>query len=154
MLNRIYLGPADRQPHTVTGVLGLNDLLPGTFVTPGSGEPPFQLQVAYSGTRRPLILDFQDALDAPTVGAQPARINSPIKQGNSVVAYVPESGQHYQARFAEGDYSTGDPLEVDSNGRLRHVGAGRIVAYYAPNVGLDAPTFVADDDDLATVIIA
>jgi hypothetical protein len=146
MSNRIYTGPQDRQPKTISNRTCAASLLPGTFVsvlisTVAQATTPSGVRLALLGER-----DFYSTgqLDA----------NDPLKvayaSGDTAVAYELEPGQRYMAAVAAATYTNGQELTVAASGRLAAAATGNVVvAYY------DGPNSVARSaGDLVDVCIA
>jgi hypothetical protein len=131
MANRIYTGPADRQPKTITDRTLAAGLLPGTAVsvlvsTLAQATSP-------SGIRLALLADR----DFSSTGQLDS--NDPLKvayaSGDTGVAYVLEPGQQYMWAVAAATYTNGQELTVSAAGRLAAAVAGNIVVahYDGPN---------------------
>lgn len=146
MSNRIYTGPQDRQPKTITNRLCAAALLPGTWVsiligTVAQATAPTAVRLGLLGDR-----DFYSAgqLDA----------NDPLKtayaSGDTAVVYEVEPGQRYMAAVAAATYTNGQELTVGASGRLVAAATTNVVvAYY------DGPNGVARSaGDLVDVSIA
>jgi len=146
MSNRIYTGPADRQPKTISDRTVTGALLPGTAVsvlvaTLAQATAPTAVRLALLADR-----DFYSAgqLDA----------NDPLKvayaSGDTGVAYVLEPGQSYMWAVAAATYTNGQELTVAASGRLAAAASTNVVvAYY------DGPNSVARSaGDLVDVVIA
>lgn len=146
MPNRIYRGPADRQPKTISDRTVNGALLPGTavFVT----ETQFSQATSASGGRLALLSDR----DYFSTGALDA--TDPLKtayaSGESGVAYVLEPGQTYQWAAAAATYTNGQELVVAAAGRVAGAAAaGIVIGHY------DGPNGVARAaGDLIDVVIA
>lgn len=145
MPNRVYRGPADRQPKALSNRTVNGALLPATFVTVNAAQ--FSQATAVSGGRLALLAnrdfygtDFNNAND-PLLTA--------YTSGDTGVAYVIEPGQEYQAALAAATYTNGQELTVGASGRLTAASTGNIVvAYY------DGATGAKSAGDLGDVIIA
>ncbi len=131
MASRIYRGPADRQPKTITDRTVSGALLPGTFVSVLVAT--LAQATAVSGVRLALLAnrdfystDFFASTD-PTLTA--------YASGDNGVAYVLEPGQQYQAACAAATYTNGQELTVGASGRLVAAASGNIVVghYDGPN---------------------
>lgn len=146
MGNRIYTGPADRQPKTISDRTCAAALLPGTFVsvlvgTVAQATAPTAVRLALLGER-----DFYSTgqLDA----------NDPLKvayaSGDTAVAYVLEPGQSYQVACAAATYTNGQELTVAAAGRAAAAASTNVVVCY-----YDGPNSVARSaGDLIDVVIA
>lgn len=146
MSNRIYTGPVDRQPKTISNRTCAAALLPGTFVsvliaTLAQATAPTAVRLALLGDR-----DFYSTgqFDA----------NDPLKvayaSGDTGIAYVLEPGQTYMAAVAAATYTNGQELTVGASGRLVAAASGNVVvAYY------DGPNSVARSaGDLVDIVVA
>ena len=146
MANRIYTGPQDRQPKTISNRTCAASLLPGTFVsvliaTVAQATSPSGVRLGLLGER-----DFYSTgqLDA----------NDPLKtayaSGDTAVVYEVAPNERYMAAVAAATYTNGQELTVSASGRLAAAAAGNIVvAYY------DGPNGVARSaGDLVDVSIA
>lgn len=131
MPNRVYRGPADRQPKTISNRTVNGALLPCTavFVT----ATQFNQATAVSGGRLALLAnrDFY--------GVNHFNVNDPLTTayttGDTGVAFVVEPGQEYQWAMAAGTYTTGQELTVAASGRLAAAASGNIVAAYFDGAG-------------------
>lgn len=146
MSNRIYTGPASRQPKTISDKTCAAGLLPGTWVsiliaTVAQATAPTAVRLGILADR-----DFYSTgqLDA----------NDPLKvayaSGDTAVVYVPEPGQSYMMAVAAATYTNGQELTVGAAGRLVAAASTNVVvAYY------DGPNSVARSaGDLVDVVIA
>lgn len=126
MTARIYRGPADRQPKTVSDKTVAGGYLPGTFVTEGASALT-QATAFAAGLR---LLADRDYYSAGALDA-----NDPLKvayaSGDSGVAYVLEPGQTYQAAVAAATYSFMQELTVGASGRLVAAVSTNIVVGFA-----------------------
>lgn len=144
--NRIYQGPADRQPKTISDRTVNAALLPGTFVsvlvaTLAQATAPTAVRLALLADR-----DFYSAgqLDS----------NDPLKvayaSGDTGVAYVLEPGQRYLIACAAATYTNGQELTVAAAGRAAAAATTNVVVGY-----YDGPNSVARSaGDLIEVVIA
>lgn len=146
MANRIYTGPQDRQPKTLTNRTCAAALLPGTWVsiliaTVAQATAPTAVRLGLLGER-----------DWYSTGQLDA--NDPLKvayaSGDTAQVYIPEPGQTYMSAVAAATYTNGQELTVAANGRLAAAASGNVVvAYY------DGPNSVARSaGDLVDVVIA
>lgn len=146
MAKRIYTGPQDRQPKTISNRTCAAALLPGTFVsilisTVAQATAPTAVRLGLLSDR-----DFYSAgqLDA----------NDPLltayASGDTAVVYELEPGQRYMAAVAAATYTNGQELTVGASGRLVAAASGNVVvAYY------DGPNSIARSaGDLVDVCIA
>ncbi len=127
---RIYRGPADRQPKTVSDKTVAGAYLPGTFVTEGASALT-QATAFAAGLRLLSDRDFYStgALDA----------NDPLKvayaSGDTGVAYVLEPGQTYQGAAAAATYTYMQELAVGAAGRLTAAVTGNVVVGFSKSTG-------------------
>ena len=138
MGNRVYRGPADRQPKTISNRTVNGALLPCTavFVT----ATQFNQATTASGGRLALLgaRDFystawSDATD-PLLTA--------YTSGDTGVAFPLEPNMDVQWALAAGSYTNGQELTVGANGRLTAATTGAIVVAHYDGV---AATKVAGD---------
>ena len=146
MANRIYTGPATRQPKTISDRTVAAALLPGTWVsvlvaTLAQATTP-------SGVRLALLADRDYYSDGQLDSTDP--LKTAYASGDTGIAYVPEPGQSYMAAVAAATYTNGQELTVGASGRLVAAAATNVVvAYY------DGPNSVARSaGDLVDVVIA
>lgn len=145
MPNRVYRGPADRQPKVLSNRTVNGALLPATFVTVNATQ--FSQATAVSGGRLALLAnrDFY--------GTDFSNSNDPLltayTSGDTGCAYVVEPGQEYQAAMAAATYTNGQELTVAASGRLAAAVSGNVVAAY-----YDGATGAKSAGDLGDVIIA
>jgi 2-keto-4-pentenoate hydratase len=145
MTRRIYNGPQDRQPKTITNRTVNGALLPGTavFVT------ATQLNQATSvmGGRIALLADRDFYSAGQLDGTDP--LKTPYASGDTGVAYELEVAQRYSWAMAAGTYTNGQELTIGAAGRLLAAVAGdRVVAHF------DGPGATLAAGDLADVAIA
>lgn len=128
--NRIYRGPQDRQPKTVSDKTVAGAYLPGTFVT--EGATALTQATAFAPGLR-LLSDR----DYYSLGALDA--NDPLKvayaSGDSGVAYKLEVGQQYQGAAAAATYTFMQELTVGAAGRLAAAASGDKVVGFALAAG-------------------
>lgn len=131
MPNRIYLGPNDRQPKTVTDKQVIGALLPGTFVL--ERDTGLMPAATFSNLLR-LLGEKEFYGDTPFDGTSPLKV--PYNDRDIGIAYILEPGQRYQAVVAAGAYSYGGALSVAASGRLAPSSGGQVVvAYYKGQAG-------------------
>lgn len=135
MSNVIYRGPTSRQPATVNlPVAGA--YLPGIFVTSDDAE---LTQATTAIEKQLFLLSNSRFLEQDIATAYAA--------DDSAVAYEVLPGEKYQARMAAATYAVGDPLTVDSDGRLAAAGAASVVvAYFRGTAGAHSAGDFADVD--------
>lgn len=145
MAKRIYTGPQDRQPKTISNRTCAAALLPGTAVAVGAST--VAQATAASGVRLGLLSDR----DFYSTGALDA--TDPLKtayaSGDTAVVYEIEPAQRYMWAMAAGTYTNGQELTVAAAGRLAAAAATNIVVAYFDGTGA---TLAAGD--LADVAIA
>lgn len=128
--NRIYRGPNDRQPKTVSSKTVAGAYLPGTFVTEGAttltqatahapmlrllGNRDFYSEGAFSSTN-PLLTAYAS--------------------GDTGVAYTLEVGQVYLIAAAAATYSYGQALAVATAGRVAAAGVSTDIVGFSRHVG-------------------
>ena len=146
MGNRIYTGPADRQPKTISDRTCAAALLPGTFVsvlvaTVAQATAPTAVRLALLADRDFYSTAQLDATDP---------LKTAYASGDTAVAYVLEPGQSYQIAAAAATYTNGQELTVAAAGRAAAAATTNVVvAYY------DGPNGVARSaGDLIDVVIA
>lgn len=141
--NRVYRGPADRQPKTVSNRPLAAALLPGTFVSIlaasiAQATTPSGVRLGILGER-----DFYHG-DPFATTAVPL---TPYASGDTGIVYLPEPVQEYTCAMAAGTYTMGQELTVAANGRLAAAVTGNIVvAHYddATRLGALAAGALAD----------
>lgn len=131
MANRIYRGPAERDPETVSNKTVAGAYLPGTWVTEGATTLTQATTAAIGFLRVLANRDFYstgqfDAVD-PLLTA--------YASGDTGVAYKPEIGQTYQCAVAAATYAWGTELTVGAAGRLLAATAGQVVVAVSRAVG-------------------
>lgn len=131
MAKRIYTGPQDRQPKTITNRTCAAALLPGTAVNIGASS--VSQATAASAVRLGLLADR----DFYSTGQFDA--NDPLKtayaSGDTAVVYELEPGQRYMWAMAAATYTNGQELTVAAAGRLAAATTGSIVVAYFDQAG-------------------
>lgn len=129
--NRLYRGPADRQPKTISNRTLNGALLPATGVFVSATQ--FSQATAPTGGRLALLgpRDFYglahfDATDPLTTA---------YTSGETGVAYVLEPGQEYQWAMAAGAYANGQELTLGASGRLTAAASGNVVVAHFDGAG-------------------
>lgn len=129
--NRIYRGPAERDPETVSDKTVAGAYLPGSWVTEGAST----LTQATTGAVG--FLRILGARDFYSVGQFDT--NDPLltayASGDSAIAHKPEPGQTYQCPVAAATYAWGTELTVGASGRLLAATAGQVVVAFSRAVG-------------------
>lgn len=146
MARRIYTGPQDRQPKTISNRTVSGALLPGTAVSVG---PALLTQATTPSAVRLALLADRDFFNFDQLNA-----NDPLKtayaSGDAGIAYELEPGQRYMWAMAAATYTNGAELTVGAAGRLVAAVATNIVVAY-----FDGPTgSVLAAGDLGDVCIA
>jgi hypothetical protein len=128
--NRIYRGPADRQPKTVTDKTVAGAYLPGTFVVESASA---LTQVTAPG---PMVrlLSNRDSYDVGQLTATDPMLLA-YASGDTGMAYVLEPGQEYQGAVAAATYTYGQELTISTAGRLAAASSGNIVVGFANEAG-------------------
>lgn len=130
MPNRIYRGPVDRQPRTVSDKTVAGAYLPGTFVTEGATT----LTQATAFAANLLLLSDRDYY---SLGAMDS--NDPLKvayaSGDTGVAYELVPNDRFQAAVAAATYTYGQELTVGASGRLVAAASTNIVVAFARSAG-------------------
>ncbi|MFO1163405.1 MAG: hypothetical protein U1E60_31535 [Reyranellaceae bacterium] len=145
MSNRIYTGPQDRQPKTISNRTCAAALLPGTFVNVNATQ--FTQATSVSGGRVALLAN-RDFYGLATDSSDPLKTAYQI--GETGIAYELRPVQTYMAALAAGTYTSGQELTIGASGRLTAAATGdRVMAYFdGPNGSVLAA------GDLADVVIA
>jgi len=128
MANRIYRGPADRQPKTVSDKTVAGAYLPGTFVTESATAltqaTAFGANLRLLGSR-----DFYDVTGAAFTSTDP--LLTAYASGDTGIGYVMEPGQQYQAAVAAATYTWGQELTIGAAGRLVAAASTNTVVAYS-----------------------
>lgn len=145
MAKRIYTGPQDRQPKTISNRTCAAALLPGTAVNIGAST--VAQATAPTAVRLGLLADR----DFYSTGQLDA--NDPLKvayaSGDTAVVYELEPGQRYMWAMAAGTYTNGQELTVAASGRLAAAATTNVVVAYFDGTGATLSA-----GDLADVAIA
>lgn len=129
MANRIYRGPNDRQPRTVSEKSVVGAYVPGTFVT----ESATQLtQATAFGPMLRLLSDRDFFGNAHFDATDP--LKAAYATGDTAVAYAVEPTQRYQAAVAAATYTFGQELTVSAAGRLAAAATGNVVVAFYKDV--------------------
>lgn len=130
MPNRVYRGPADRQPKTVSEKTVAGAYLPATFVTEGASTltqaTAFAANLRLLGNRDFYSTDFFTAGDP---------LATAYASGDTGVAFVLEPGQTYQGAVAAATYTWGQELTVGAAGRLAAASSGNTVVAFSRGSG-------------------
>lgn len=145
MPSRVYRGPNDRQPKTISNRTVNGALLPCTavFVT----ATQFNQAASASGGRLALLANRDFYGLNHFSAADP--LTTAYTTGDTGVAFIIEPGQEYQWAMAAGTYTTGQELTVGASGRLTAAAAGNIVVAY-----FDGPGATLAAGALGDVIVA
>lgn len=130
--NRIYQGPADRQPKTISDrVTAAGGLLPGTWVSVLVGTVAQATSI--SGVRAALLGDRDFYSDGQMDSNDPLKVA--YASGDTAVVYVPEIGQRYLMACAAATYTNGQELVIAAAGRVAGAAAAGVVIghYDGPN---------------------
>lgn len=130
MPSRIYRGPADRQPKTVSDKTLAGAYLPATFVTEGAST--LTQATAFAANLR--LLGNRDFYSEGAFTATDPLLTA-YASGDTGVAYVLEPGQQYQAAVAAATYTWGQELTVAASGRLAAASSGNVVVAYSRSAG-------------------
>lgn len=130
MPSRIYRGPADRQPKTISDKTLAGAYLPATFVTEGAST--LTQATAFAANLR--LLGNRDFYSEGAFTATDPLLTA-YASGDTGVAYVLEPGQQYQAAVAAATYTWGQELTVAASGRLAAASSGNVVVAYSRSAG-------------------
>ena len=130
MPSRIYRGPADRQPKTVSDKTLAGAYLPATFVTEGAST--LTQATAFAANLR--LLGNRDFYSEGSFTSTDPLLTA-YASGDTGVAYVLEPGQQYQAAVAAATYTWGQELTVAASGRLAAASTGNVVVAYSRSAG-------------------
>ncbi len=128
--NRIYRGPTDRQPVTISDKTVAAALLPGTFVVEGASS--FSQATAPQGMVR--LLSNRDFYSIGQLDAVDPLLQA-YTSGDTALAYKVEPGQEYQAAVAAATYTFGQELTIAAAGRLAAAATGNLVVAFAREAG-------------------
>ena len=145
MAKRIYTGPQDRQPKTISNRTVNGALLPGTAVTVGATQ--FSQATAPNASRIALLADRDFYSTDQLTAGDP--LKTAYASGDTGVAYELEPGQRYMWAMAAGTYTNGQELTIGAAGRLTAAATTNVVIAYFDGAGA---TLAAGD--LADVAIA
>lgn len=125
MPNRVYRGPFDRQPKTISDKTVAGAYLPCTFVTEGAST--LTQATAFAANLR--LLGNRDFYSEGQFTSTDPLLTA-YASGDTGVAYVLEVGQIYQGAVAAATYTFGQELTVGAAGRLAAAASGdRVVAF-------------------------
>jgi hypothetical protein len=139
---RIFRGPADRQPKTVSNKTVTGALLPCTFVTEGVSA---LAQATANGPMLRLLgnRDFYAASADSFNSTDP--LLTPYASGETGVAYVLEPGQTYQVALAAASYTYGQELTVAAAGRAAAAApTNQVIGYFKGTPGAYAAGALVD----------
>ena len=131
MAKRIYTGPQDRQPKTITNRTVGAALLPGTAVAVGATS--LTQATSASGVRLALLSDRDFYSTAQLDATDP--LTTAYASGDTGVAYELEPGQRYMWAMAAATYTNGQELTVAAAGRLAAAAATNVVVAYYDGAG-------------------
>lgn len=130
MPNRVYRGPNDRQPKTITNKTVAGAYLPCTFVTEGAST--LTQATAFAANLR--LLGNRDYYSDGALTATDPLLTA-YASGDGGVAHVLEVGQTYQAAVAAATYTFGQELTVGASGRLAAASSGNTVVGFFRSTG-------------------
>ena len=140
MANRMYRGPADRQPKTVSNKTVTGALLPCTFVTEGATA---LAAATANGPMVRLLANRDFYSDGSFTATSP--LLTPYVSGETGVAYVMEPGQVYQVAMAAATYTYGQELVVAAAGRAAAAAStNQVIGYFRGTPGAFAAGDLAD----------
>jgi len=125
MANRVYRGPNDRQPKTVSRKTVAAALLPCTFVT----ELATTLAAATAPGPMVRLLGNRDFYSEGFFTSTSPLLTA-YASGDTGVAYTLEPGQTYQVAMAAATYTFGQELTIAAAGRAAAAASGNIVVGY------------------------
>lgn len=131
MAKRIYTGPQDRQPKTISNRTCATALLPGTAVTVGATQ--FSQATAPNASRIALLAD-RDFYNTDQLNANDP-LTTAYASGDTGVAYELEPGQRYMWAMAAGTYTNGQELTIGAAGRLTAAATTNVVIAYYDGAG-------------------
>ena len=137
--NRIYRGPMERQPETISDKTVATALLPGTFVH--EGVTAFTQATTPVGF--PRLLSNRDFYSVGSLDANDPLLTAYVA-GETVVAYKIEPGQQYNGAAAAATYTFGQELTIGAAGRLVGAAATNIVVGYCMQAGAAAAGALID----------
>jgi hypothetical protein len=126
MPNRIFRGPQDRQPKTVSDKTVAGAYLPGTFVTEGAST---LTQATAFGPNLRLLANRDFYSEGFFTATEP--LLTAYASGDTGVAFKLEPIQEYQGAFAAATYTYGQELTVGASGRLAAAASGDKVIGFA-----------------------
>lgn len=129
-MNRVYRGPADRQPKTVSDKTVAGAYLPGTFVTEGASA--LTQATAFAANLR--LLADRDYYNEAHFNATDT-LKVAYASGDTGVAYKLEPAQDFAAAAAAATYTYGQELTVGAAGRLAAAASGNTVVGFAREAG-------------------
>ncbi|MBP9148698.1 MAG: hypothetical protein KBG00_07935 [Rhodoferax sp.] len=139
-MSRIYRGPNDRQPKTVSGKTVAAALLPATFVT----ELVATLAAATAPGPMVRLLGNRDFYSEGSFTATDPLLTA-YASGDTGVAYVLEPGQTYQVALAAATYTYGQELTIAAAGRAASAASTNVViGFFKGTPGAFAAGALAD----------
>lgn len=130
MPNRIYRGPQDRQPKTVSDKTVAGAYLPGTFVTEGAST--LTQATAFAANLR--LLGNRDFYSTGHFTSTDPLLTA-YASGDTGVAFKLEPIQDCQAAVAAATYTFGQELTVGAAGRLVAATSGTVVVGFSRTAG-------------------
>lgn len=137
---RVYRGPNDRQPKTISTKTVTGALLPCTFVTEGATA---LAQATANGPMLRLLSNRDFYSEGAFTATDP--LLTPYVSGETGVAFVLEPGQTYQVAMAAATYTFGQELVVGASGRAAAAAtAGQVIGFFKGTPGAYAAGALAD----------
>lgn len=130
MASRIYRGPADRQPKTISNRTVNGALLPGTAVAVTATQ--FNQATAVSGGRLALLANRDFYSEGHFTATDPTM--TAYTTGDTGVAFVLEPGQKYLWAAAAATYTNGQELTIAASGRVAAAASTNVVVAYFDGV--------------------
>lgn len=137
---RVYRGPGDRQPKTISTKTVTGALLPCTFVTEGAAA---LAQATANGPMLRLLANRDFYSEGAFTTTDP--LLTPYASGETGVAFVLEPGQTYQVAMAAATYAFGQELVVGASGRATAAAAaGQVIGFFKGAPGAYVAGALAD----------
>lgn len=137
---RVYRGPNDRQPKTVSNKTVTGALLPCTFVTEGATA---LAQATANGPMLRLLANRDFYSEGAFTATDP--LLTPYVSGETGVAFVLEPGQTYQVAMAAATYTYGQELVVAASGRAAAAAStNQVIGFFKGTPGAYAAGALAD----------
>ncbi len=133
MAKRIYTGPQDRNPKTITNRTVSGALLPATAVFVGATQ--FTQATAPTGGRLALLANRDFYADPAQQFTSTDPLLVPYASGDTGVALELEPGQRVTWAVAAATYTNGQELTVSASGRLAAAATGNVVVAFFDGAG-------------------